>query len=65
MTRTLGDQHDMRAAEAGRLGTIAGFYKYAVEEELLEHPPAATGLDRDEVGALLVAAGLGTAPSMP
>jgi site-specific recombinase XerD len=51
---------------------IAGFYRYAVEEELLEHSPAvhvrcprldyeshATGLDRNEVGALLVAAGLG------
>jgi len=49
-------------------------HKYAVEEELLEHSPAvhvrrprldyeshATGLDRNEVGALLVAAGLGSA----
>ena len=57
-----------------RLSTIAGFYKYAVEEELLEHSPAAhvrrprldyeshaTGLDRNEFGALLVAAGLGPA----
>jgi site-specific recombinase XerD len=55
-----------------RLCTIAGFYRYAVEEELLEHSPAAhvrrprldyeshaTGLDRNELGALLVAAGLG------
>ena len=51
---------------------IAGFYRYAVEEELLDHSPAAhvrrprldyeshaTGLDRNELGALLVAAGLG------
>src|SRR5215469_13389823 len=58
-----------------RLCTIAGFYKYAVEEELLEHSPAAhvrrprldyeshaIGLDRNELGALLVAAGLGPAP---
>jgi hypothetical protein len=57
-----------------RLCTIAGFYKYAVEEDLLDHSPAAhvrrprldyeshaTGLDRNELGALLVAAGLGTA----
>jgi integrase/recombinase XerD len=57
-----------------RLCTIAGFYRYAVEEELLEHSPAAhvrrprldyeshaTGLDRNELGALLVAAGLGAA----
>ena len=56
-----------------RLCTIAGFYKYAVEEDLLEHSPAAhvrrprldyeshvTGLDRNELGALLVAAGLGS-----
>src|SRR6516225_1577573 len=55
-----------------RLCTIAGFYRYAVEEDLLEHSPAAhvrrprldyeshaTGLDRNELGALLVAAGLG------
>jgi hypothetical protein len=57
-----------------RLCTIAGFYTYAVEEELLDHSPAAhvrrprldyeshaTGLDRNELGAMLVAAGLGTA----
>jgi site-specific recombinase XerD len=56
-----------------RLCTIAGFYKYAVEEDLLEHSPAAhvrrprldyeshaTALDRNELGALLVAAGLGS-----
>jgi site-specific recombinase XerD len=47
-------------------------YRYAVEEELLDHSPAAhvrwprldheshaIGLDRNELGALLVAAGLG------
>ena len=63
-----------RATIARRLCTIAGFYRYAVEEELLEHSPAAhvrrprldyeshaTALDRNELGALLVAAGLGTA----
>jgi len=56
-----------------RLSTIAGFYKYAVEEELLGSSPAAhvrrprvdyeshaAALDRNELGALLVAAGLGT-----
>ena len=61
-----------RATITRRLCTIAGFYKYAVEEELLDHSPAAhvrrprldyeshaTGLDRNELGALLVAAGLG------
>ena len=63
-----------RATITRRLCTIAGFYRYAVEEELLEHSPAAhvrrprldyeshaTGLDRNELGALLVAAGLGGA----
>ena len=57
-----------------RLCTIAGFCKDAVGEELLDHSPAAhvrrprldyeshaTGLDRNELGAVLVAAGLGTA----
>ena len=61
-----------RATVTRRLCTIAGFYKYAVEEELLEHSPAAhvrrprldyesraIGLDRNELGAILVAAGLG------
>jgi integrase/recombinase XerD len=63
-----------RATVARRLCTVAGFYRYAVEEDLLEHSPAAhvrrprldydshvVGLDRNEVGSLLVAAGLGTA----
>jgi integrase/recombinase XerD len=63
-----------RSTVSRRLATIAGFYKYAVEEDLLAHSPAAhvrrprldyeshaVGLDRNEVGALLVAAGLGTA----
>jgi integrase/recombinase XerD len=63
-----------RATVTRRLCTIAGFYRYAVDEELLEHSPAAhvrrpridyeshaAGLDRNEVGALLVAAGLGSA----
>src|SRR5665213_2566738 len=57
-----------RVTIARRLCTVAGFYRYAVEEELLEHSPAAhvrrprldyeshvVGLDRNEVGALLVA----------
>ena len=61
-----------RATVTRRLSTIAGFYKYAVEEELLDRSPAAhirrprvdyeshaVALDRNELGALLVAAGLG------
>jgi integrase/recombinase XerD len=52
---------------------VAGFYRYAEEEGLVAISPAvhvrrprldyeshAVGLDRNEVGALLVAAGLGT-----
>ncbi len=63
-----------RATVTRRLSTIAGFYKYAVEEELLASSPAAhvprprldyeshaVALDRNELGALLVAAGLGSA----
>jgi site-specific recombinase XerD len=63
-----------RATVTRRLCTVAGFYRYAVEEELLEHSPAAhvrrprldyeshaVALDRNELGAMLVAAGLGGA----
>jgi len=32
-----------RATITLRLCTIAGFYRYAVEEELLDHSPAAHG----------------------
>ena len=61
-----------RATITRRLCTVTGFYRYAVEEEFLGHSPAAhvrrprldyeshaTGLDRNELGAILVAAGLG------
>jgi integrase/recombinase XerD len=61
-----------RATITRRLCTVTGFYRYAFEEELLDHSPVAhvrrqrldyeshaTGLDRNELGALLVAAGLG------
>ena len=63
-----------RATITRRLCTIAGFYRYAAEEDLLDHSPAAhvrrprldyeshaTALDRNELGAILVAAGLGDA----
>jgi site-specific recombinase XerD len=72
--RDLETRGRARATVTRRLCTIAGFYKYAVEEELLEHSPAAhvrrprldyeshaTALDRNELGALLVAAGIGSA----
>jgi integrase/recombinase XerD len=70
--RDLEARSRARASITRRLCTVAGFYRYAVEEELLEHSPAAhvrrprldheshvTGLDRNELGALLVAAGPG------
>ena len=60
-----------RATVARRLGTITCFYRYAEQEGLIEHSPAvhvrrpkmdyeshAIGLDRNEIGAMLVAAGL-------
>jgi integrase/recombinase XerD len=60
-----------RATIGRRLSTAAGFYRYCVEEELLNHNPAANvrrprlrqestmnGLDRNELGAFLVQAGL-------
>ena len=67
-----------RATVTRRVCTIAGSCKYAVEEELLEHSPAAhvrrprvdyeshaVALDRNELGALLVAAGLGSSAEHP
>jgi integrase/recombinase XerD len=72
--RELEAQGKARATVARRLCTVAGFYRYAEEEGLIAHSPAvhvrrprldyeshAVGLDRNEVGALLVAAGLGPA----
>jgi integrase/recombinase XerD len=72
--RDLETRGRARATITRRLCTVAGFYRYALEEELLDHSPAAhvrrprldheshaTGLDRNELGALLVAAGLGMA----
>jgi site-specific recombinase XerD len=60
-----------RATISRRLCTVTCFYRYAEQEGLIDHSPAvhvrrprldyeshATGLDRNEVGAILVAAGL-------
>jgi hypothetical protein len=71
--RNLETRGRARATVTRRLCTIAGFYRYAVEEELLDHSPAAhvrrprvdyeshaVALDRNELGAMLVAAGLGS-----
>lgn len=72
--RELEDRGRARSTVARRLSTLVGFYRYAVEEGQLGVSPAAhvrrprrdneshaTALDRNEVGALLVAAGLGSA----
>jgi site-specific recombinase XerD len=70
--RDLETRGRARATITRRLCTIAGFYRYAVQEDLLDHSPAAhvrrprldyeshaIALDRNELGALLLAAGLG------
>ena len=64
----------MPATVARRLSTLGSFYRYCHDEGLLERNPAANvrrpkvdyesrtlGLDRNELGALLVQAGLGSA----
>jgi len=69
--RWLEESGRARATIARRLSTIAGFYRYCVEEELIPRSPAthirrpklnyesnAVGLDRNELGMLLVQAGL-------
>jgi integrase/recombinase XerD len=72
--RALEERGRAPATVARRLCTVAGFYRYFEEEGLLAISPAvhmrrprldyeshAIGLDRNEVGALLIAAGLGPA----
>ena len=69
--RNLEAQGRARTTVARRLSTISGFYRYCVEERLLDHSPAThirrpkgsyetrvSGLDRNELGAFLVEAGL-------
>jgi hypothetical protein len=64
----------MRSTVARRLSTLASFYRYCEQEGLVERNPAANvrrpkvdyesrtlGLDRNELGAFLVQAGLGSA----
>ena len=68
--RDLEDRGRARATVARRLCTIVGFYRYAEEEGVIEHSPAVhirrpridyeshvAHLDRNELGAILVAAG--------
>ena len=64
----------MRSTVARRLSTLASFYKYCEQEPLVERNPALNvrrpkvhydsrtlGLDRNELGAFLIQAGLGSA----
>lgn len=72
--RQMESEGRMRSTVARRLSTLASFYRYCHMEGLLERNPAANvrrpkvdyesrtlGLDRNELGALLVQAGLSTA----
>ncbi len=65
----------MRSTVARRLSTLASFYKYCEQEQLVDRNPALNvrrpkvdyesrtlGLDRNELGAFLVQAGLRLAP---
>ena len=74
--RDLEERGKARATVARRLCTIVGFYRYAEEEGVIEHSPAVhirrpridyeshvSHLDRNELGAILVAAGL--SPTRP
>ena len=67
-----------RATVARRLCTIVGFYRYAEEEGVIEHSPAVhirrpridyeshvAHLDRNELGAILVTAGLSSPGTTP
>jgi len=69
--RDLETRGKARATISRRLGTIVGFYRFAEEEGVIERSPAervrrprlyndshAMSLDRNEMGALLVQAGL-------
>ena len=69
--RSLEADGKARATVARRLSTVAGFYRYCFEEQLIPMSPAAhvrrprvdyesyaTGLDRNELGMFLVQAGL-------
>ena len=72
--RTMEADGRMRSTVARRLSTLGSFYRYCHVEGILERNPAANvrrpkvdtesrtlGLDRNELGGLLVQAGLGSA----
>jgi site-specific recombinase XerD len=69
--RSLEADGKARATVARRLSTVAGFYRYCFDEEVISRSPAehvrrprldyeshAVGLDRNELGMFLVQAGL-------
>jgi integrase/recombinase XerD len=69
--RHLEDAGRARATVARRLSTVVGFYRYAEEEGVIDHSPAVhvrrpridyeshvAHLDRNELGAILVTAGV-------
>ena len=71
--RWMEENGKMRSTVARRLSTLASFYRYCEQEGLVERNPAANvrrpkadyasrtlGLDRNELGAFLVQAGLGS-----
>ncbi len=72
--RWLEETGRMRSTVARRLSTLASFYKYCEQEQLVQRSPAVNvrrpkvdyesrtlGLDRNELGAFLVQASLGSA----
>ncbi len=72
--RWMEENGRMRSTVARRLSTLASFYRYCQQEALISRNPAANvrrpkvdyesrtlGLDRSELGAFLVQAGLGSA----
>jgi site-specific recombinase XerD len=71
--RWMEERGRMRSTVARRLSTLASFYKYCEQEQLVDRNPALNvrrpkvdyesrtlGLDRNELGAFLVQAGLGS-----
>ena len=71
--RWMDETGRMRSTVARRLSTLASFYRYCEQEQLIDRNPALNlrrpkvdsesrtlGLDRNELGALLVQAGLGS-----
>ena len=72
--RWMEQEGKMRSTVARCLSTLASFYRYCEQEQLIERNPAqhvrrpkvdyesrTLGLDRNELGALLVQAGIGSA----